>query len=43
MPQIINIYCDGSCHLENGNLKVMVPVAVRCPFEKKDEIFERLM
>ncbi len=43
MPQIINIYCDESCHLENDNQKVMVLGAVWCPFEKKDEIFERLM
>ncbi len=42
MPQIINIYCDESCHLENDNQKVMVLGAVWCPFEKKDEIFERI-
>ncbi len=43
MPQIINISCDESCHLENDNQKVMILGAVWCPFEKKDEIFERLM
>jgi len=42
MPQIINIYCDESCHLENDNQKVMVLGAVWCPFEKKDEVFERI-
>ena len=24
MPEIINIYCDESCHLENDHQKVMV-------------------
>ncbi len=42
MPSTINIYCDESCHLENDRQKVMVLGAVWCPFEKKDEIFERI-
>ena len=42
MPQVINIYCDESCHLENDQQKVMVLGAVWCKFEKKDEIFERI-
>lgn len=42
MPPTINIYCDESCHLENDQQKVMVLGAVWCPFEKKDEIFERI-
>lgn len=42
MNQIINIYCDESCHLENDDKKVMVLGAVWCPYEKKDEIFERI-
>ncbi|MFA7361929.1 MAG: DUF3800 domain-containing protein [Candidatus Kapaibacterium sp.] len=42
MDQIINIYCDESCHLENDGNKVMVLGAVWCPFEKKDEIFKRI-
>ena len=42
MPLTINIYCDESCHLENDQQKVMVLGAVWCPFEKKDEIFERI-
>ena len=42
MPQIINIYCDESSHLENDKQKVMVLGAVWCPYEKKDEIFERI-
>ncbi|MFA6599021.1 MAG: DUF3800 domain-containing protein [Ignavibacteriaceae bacterium] len=42
MPQAINIYCDESCHLEHDNQKVMVLGAVWCPFDKKDEIFERI-
>lgn len=42
MSQTINIYCDESCHLENDKQRVMVLGAVWCPFEKKDEIFERI-
>ena len=30
MPEIINIYCDESCHLENDGQKVMVLGAVYC-------------
>ena len=42
MREIINIYCDESCHLENDNEKVMALGAVYCPASKKKEIFERL-
>ncbi|HQF42397.1 MAG TPA: DUF3800 domain-containing protein [Ignavibacteriaceae bacterium] len=42
MPPTINIYCDESCHLENDQQKVMVLGAVWCPYDKKDEIFERI-
>ncbi|MBO4234776.1 DUF3800 domain-containing protein [Riemerella anatipestifer] len=40
---IINIYCDESCHLQNDKQKVMVLGAVSCPAEKKEEIFKRLL
>jgi hypothetical protein len=30
-PQIINVYCDESCHLENDREKAMVLGAVWCP------------
>lgn len=42
MREIINIYCDESCHLENDNEKVMVLGAIYCPASKKREIFQRL-
>jgi hypothetical protein len=31
MPEVINIYCDESCHLENDHLGVMVLGAIWCP------------
>ncbi|MCK4356448.1 DUF3800 domain-containing protein, partial [Candidatus Bipolaricaulota bacterium] len=37
MPQVFNIYCDESCHLEHDRQKVMVLGAVWCPFEKARE------
>jgi hypothetical protein len=40
--QIINVYCDESCHLQNDKELVMVIGAVYCPENKKSEIFERL-
>ena len=42
MREIINIYCDESCHLENDKQKVMALGAVYCPASKKSEIFEIL-
>jgi hypothetical protein len=42
MREIINIYCDESCHLENDKEKVMVLGAVYCPASKKSEIFQML-
>ncbi|MBI1185251.1 DUF3800 domain-containing protein [bacterium] len=42
MREIINIYCDESCHLENDKEKVMALGAVHCPASKKSEIFQRL-
>ena len=42
MREIINVYCDESCHLGNDKEKVMALGAVYCPASKKDEIFERL-
>ncbi len=42
MPEIFNIYCDESCHLENDHQKVMVLGAVWCPLEKVSEISERI-
>ncbi|MCK6600344.1 MAG: DUF3800 domain-containing protein [Bacteroidetes bacterium] len=42
MREVINIYCDESCHLENDNQSVMVLGAVYCLASKKDEIFARL-
>lgn len=42
MKEIINIYCDESCHLQNDGELVMALGAVYCPASKKREIFERL-
>jgi hypothetical protein len=42
MREIINVYCDESCHLENDKEKVMALGAVYCPASKKSEIFQRL-
>jgi hypothetical protein len=43
MREIVNIYCDESCHLEHDNQKAMALGAVYCPESKKKEIFERLL
>jgi hypothetical protein len=40
MPEIINIYCDESCHLENDHQKVMVLGAVWSPLSKVAELAE---
>jgi len=42
MTQIVNIYCDESCHLENDCQKAMVIGAVFCPEDKKREISLRI-
>lgn len=42
MSEIINIYCDESCHLENDGKKVMTLGALSCPLEKRKEISIRL-
>ena len=42
MREIVNIYCDESCHLQNDNESIMAIGAVYCPAAKKQEIFERL-
>ena len=38
MSQIVNVYCDESCHLENDKQKVMVLGAVWCPSSRAREI-----
>jgi hypothetical protein len=42
MRDLINIYCDESCHLKNDGESVMVLGAVSCPESKKSEIFQRI-
>lgn len=42
MRELINIYCDESCHLENDKQSVMSLGAVYCPASKKSKIFQRL-
>jgi len=42
MSQLINIYCDESCHLENDGINLMVLGAVTCPDSEKRNVFERI-
>lgn len=42
MSDILNIYCDESCHLENDGQKVMVLGALTCPLNKRKEVCQRL-
>lgn len=42
MREVVNVYCDESCHLENDKQLAMVLGAVYCPESKKKEIFQRL-
>lgn len=42
MTELINIYCDESCHLENDQHRSMVLGALWCPAEKTKEISIRL-
>ena len=42
MPDLFNIYCDESCHLEHDGKGVMVLGAVWCPQVKVGEISRRL-
>lgn len=41
--EIINIYCDESCHLENDGEKVMVIGAISCPLSVKEELFTSIL
>ena len=34
MPQVFNVYCDESCHLEHDRQKVMVLGVIWWPLEK---------
>lgn len=38
MGELIRIYCDESCHLQNDNIPVMVLGCIWCPAEKSHEI-----
>lgn len=42
MPQIVNVYCDESCHLQNDAQRVMVLGAVSCDVDKSREIAVRI-
>jgi hypothetical protein len=42
MSELVNIYCDESCHLQNDHQRVMVLGAVWLPDDKKQEITKRL-
>jgi len=42
MSEVINIYCDESCHLENDGMPLMVLGAVWAPLDKAPEMALRL-
>lgn len=42
MSDVINIYCDESCHLEHDKSKVMVLGALSCPSDNAREVAVRL-
>lgn len=42
MPDVVNIYCDESCHLEKDAIPTMVLGAVWCPAAKARDVAERL-
>lgn len=42
LTEIINIYCDESCHLENDNQKSMVLGGVYCSNDVKKKIFSEI-
>lgn len=42
MPEVINIYCDESCHLENDHQQVMVLGALWCRKDYASEAAERV-
>lgn len=42
LRQIINVYCDESCHLERDHQPVMVLGALSCPAEKAREVADRI-
>ena len=42
MSELINIYCDESCHLEHDHQPLMVLGAVWCPTDKTAEMAKRL-
>lgn len=46
MAELIDIYCDESCHLESSNItaqnRFMVLGAIACPDEFKSEVFQKI-
>lgn len=42
MNQVINVYCDESCHLEHDGQSAMTMGAVWCPEEKVHNIFKEI-
>lgn len=42
MTEIINIYCDESCHLENDSSDFMVLGATTCPSKDRHKIFNEI-
>lgn len=42
MPNVFNVYCDESCHLEHDGKPIMVLGAVWCPLDRAAEISRQL-
>jgi uncharacterized protein DUF3800 len=42
VPEVINVYCDESCHLENDHQRAMVLGALWCPKDHTSEAAERV-
>src|SRR6478672_6123232 len=42
MSNLINVYCDESCHLEHDRHRAMVIGAIYCPDSKKLEVAQRV-
>lgn len=42
MSNLVNIYCDESCHLENDNQKAMILGGIVCPDYLKKKVFSRI-
>jgi hypothetical protein len=42
MPNLINIYCDESCHLKNDNSDFMIIGGITCPYNNRNLVFKEI-